>query len=464
MTFTLLNPTPIRQTDANGLVAAGAKLYTYAAGTTTPQASYTDATGTTPLSNPVVADGTGLFPEIWLSPLAYDLACYTSTGTLLWTASGIAPTSTTSGYTPLSVTGTDTIVGTFSPGISSYVAGQQFQFQAAGNNTTTSVSINISGLGPQPIKHPDGTNLAAGDIKSGQLVQLYYTGTFFQFVNYAPQALLLSGGAMTGPIVLAANASADLQAIPRQQLKTSSAVSYSQLALSTTGVDSNVSITANELLLRASSGDAFLVSGVSVTINTANSGANGLDTGSIAGNTWYSVWVISDGTNIAGLISTSTTSPTMPGVYTYKMRVGWVRTDGTANKYPLSVKQFGNAVRYVVKSGSNVATLRLMASGTVGDITAPTWVAVSVSPYVCPTASSILITGMSNSSGTLMVAPSNQYGAYNSITNPPPFQFGASTGVTPSNAVTELFLESTNIYWANNDGAVMFCNGWRDNI
>lgn len=192
MSYTLLNTTPIRQTDANGIVAPGALLYTYQANTTTPQATYTDATGTTPLSNPVVADGTGLFPEIWLSPLAYDLACYTSTGTLLWTASGIAPTSTTSGYTPLSVTGTDTIVGTFSPGISSYVAGQQFQFQAAGNNTTTSVTINISGLGPQPIKNPDGTNLAAGDIVSGQIVQLYYTGSFFQYVNCFPTGRLIN--------------------------------------------------------------------------------------------------------------------------------------------------------------------------------------------------------------------------------------------------------------------------------
>jgi hypothetical protein len=184
MSYTLLNTTPIRQTDANGIVAPGALLYTYKANTTTPQATYTDATGLTPLTNPVVADATGLFPEIWLSPLAYDLVCKTSSGTLLWQSNGIAPTSTTSGYTPITVTGTDTIVGTFSPGISGYVAGQQFQFQAVGNNTTTSVTINISGLGPQPIKNPDGTNLAAGDIVSGQIVQIYYTGSFFQYVNH----------------------------------------------------------------------------------------------------------------------------------------------------------------------------------------------------------------------------------------------------------------------------------------
>lgn len=188
MSLTLLNPNPVRQTDATGAVCSGAQLYTYAAGTTTNQATYTDATGGTPLTNPVIADATGLFPQVWLSALAYDFYCYTSTGTLLWQSKGIAPTSTTAGFTPISVTGTDTIVGTFSPGISFYQTGQQFQFQAVGNNASTTVTINISGLGPIPVYHSDGTALAVGDIKSGQLVQLYYTGSFFQYVNYYPSS------------------------------------------------------------------------------------------------------------------------------------------------------------------------------------------------------------------------------------------------------------------------------------
>lgn len=188
MLLTLLNPNPVRQTDATGAVCSGAQLYTYAAGTTANQATYTDATGGTPLANPVIADATGLFPQVWLSALAYDFYCYTSTGTLLWQSKGIAPTSTTAGFTPISVTGTDTIVGTFSPGISFYQTGQQFQFQAVGNNASTTVTINISGLGPIPVYHSDGTALAVGDIKSGQLVQLYYTGSFFQYVNYYPSS------------------------------------------------------------------------------------------------------------------------------------------------------------------------------------------------------------------------------------------------------------------------------------
>jgi hypothetical protein len=38
----------------NGVPLAGGKIYTYAAGTTTPQATYTTNSGVTPHSNPII--------------------------------------------------------------------------------------------------------------------------------------------------------------------------------------------------------------------------------------------------------------------------------------------------------------------------------------------------------------------------------------------------------------------------
>lgn len=55
---------------STGAVLTGGKLYTYAAGTTTPAVTYTTSTGSTPWTNPVVLDAAGRVPgsgEIWLT-------------------------------------------------------------------------------------------------------------------------------------------------------------------------------------------------------------------------------------------------------------------------------------------------------------------------------------------------------------------------------------------------------------
>ena len=56
--------------DNSGNVLTGGKLYTYAAGTTTPQATYTSGTGVTYHTNPIILDAAGRVPaggEIWLT-------------------------------------------------------------------------------------------------------------------------------------------------------------------------------------------------------------------------------------------------------------------------------------------------------------------------------------------------------------------------------------------------------------
>lgn len=67
------------------------------------------------------------------------------------------------------------------------------------------------------------------------------------------------------------------------------------------------------------------------TIDCATTGANGLDTGSLANSTWYHVFAIgkTDGT-VARLASTSAGSPTLPSGYTLKRRLGSFRTNGSA--------------------------------------------------------------------------------------------------------------------------------------
>lgn len=53
-------------TTEDGLPAEGYKLYTYAAGTSTPLATYTNYGGGTPNANPVVLDASGT-ADVWLT-------------------------------------------------------------------------------------------------------------------------------------------------------------------------------------------------------------------------------------------------------------------------------------------------------------------------------------------------------------------------------------------------------------
>jgi hypothetical protein len=84
-----LAPTPKLQFfDANGAPLVGGKLYTYAAGTTTPLASYTDSTGNTANTNPIILDSRGE-ANVWLGAAVYKFALYDSTNVLIWTVDNI---------------------------------------------------------------------------------------------------------------------------------------------------------------------------------------------------------------------------------------------------------------------------------------------------------------------------------------------------------------------------------------
>jgi hypothetical protein len=71
--------------DNNGDPLVGGKLFTFAAGTTTPQVTYTSASGNIPNSNPIILNGGGRVPsEIWLTDgLEYKFVLYTSTNQLI---------------------------------------------------------------------------------------------------------------------------------------------------------------------------------------------------------------------------------------------------------------------------------------------------------------------------------------------------------------------------------------------
>ena len=81
-----------------------------------------------------------------------------------------------------SVSGADTITAVGAPVVAAYAAGQMFYFVATGDNTGA-VTLNIDSLGAKAVTRDGSVALAAGDIKSGEVVVVVYDGTRFQVVS-----------------------------------------------------------------------------------------------------------------------------------------------------------------------------------------------------------------------------------------------------------------------------------------
>lgn len=83
------NPVPQYQDD-NTVALDGGLVYFYVSGTTTPQATYSDASLTTPNANPVVLDAAGRLPNVFA---AYDkvfrVVLKTSAGVTVWTRDNV---------------------------------------------------------------------------------------------------------------------------------------------------------------------------------------------------------------------------------------------------------------------------------------------------------------------------------------------------------------------------------------
>ena len=75
----------------SGVPLTGGKLYTYAAGTTTPQVTYTSSSGVTAHTNPIILDSAGRVPggEIWINSPPYKFVLNTSADVLIATYDNI---------------------------------------------------------------------------------------------------------------------------------------------------------------------------------------------------------------------------------------------------------------------------------------------------------------------------------------------------------------------------------------
>ena len=88
MTTSIATPPKLQFFSSGGVPLSGGKLYSYAAGTTTPLATYTSSTGSIANTNPVILDSRGE-ADVWFGTGQYKLKLTSSTDVEIWTVDNL---------------------------------------------------------------------------------------------------------------------------------------------------------------------------------------------------------------------------------------------------------------------------------------------------------------------------------------------------------------------------------------
>lgn len=152
-------------------------------------------------------------------------------------------------------------------------------------------------------------------------------------------------------------------------------------------------------------------------VNAAVNGANGLDVGSLANNTWYSLFVIGDSRNIMEtslLLSTSITNPLLPLGYDSIRRIGWALTDGSAHIKKFYQAGSGGREYYqwdvpisVLSGGSATSFTEVSLALAAPPQATPVWLNLTYTPASAANTASIRPHGSSASAGSTPIVLKN---------------------------------------------------------
>lgn len=222
----VLAPAPKAQFfDATGAPLVGGKVYTYAAGTTTPLATFTDASATTPNTNPVILDSRGEC-NLWFSTAtSYKVILKNADDVTQWTVDNISTYGTIAsqnsnnvsitGGTISGITATFNVTGNVSGNAGTVTNGVYLTAtQTLTNKTITGLAsastVNDSAGTPYAIgyrKNPQSTNTTAAISDVGK--QLYVgatmtipsgvftAGDWFRVINSTNAAITIAQGTST---------------------------------------------------------------------------------------------------------------------------------------------------------------------------------------------------------------------------------------------------------------------------
>lgn len=314
-------------------IGSGFLLYTYQTETTTPLATYSDEALTIPNTNPIEADSTGSFGNVWVNDLSlYKIILNDADDVLVASFDPVdGENNTLTSFDPMPTVflGTTSGDGTSytlagDPTLTEYLDNQSFlvTFHIASDDDAT---LDIDGLGALNLQKFDDDgdliNIEANDINTGQTYLLKNSGTSFAIINLQSKAATIS---LSGTQFLS---------------------SFITISNNGTDGDHDIDFSAGTFNFADGSGQAILSSTLTKQIDASwaeGTNAGGLFTGTVAANTWYHCFTINNpttGISDAGF-DTSITAANIPTGYTNYNYRGSILTDSSANI--LAFFQLGN--------------------------------------------------------------------------------------------------------------------------
>lgn len=204
--MTYLAPLPKMQFfTAAGTLLVGGKLYSYAAGTTTPLATYTDYGGATPNTNPVILDSRGE-ASVWLGSSSYKFKLTDPTGTEIWTVDNITGNNNfTTILAQLAASSGSSLIGFIQAGAGATARTVQSKLRDV---------VSVLDFGADPTGVSDSTSAMQNAHNTGKLI--YYPAGSYKFtsitmstggiVGDGPDQTVLTPSGTTGNVIVCSSA------------------------------------------------------------------------------------------------------------------------------------------------------------------------------------------------------------------------------------------------------------------
>lgn len=430
---------PVSSISINSSLAGGTVAF-YVPNTSTFKQTWSNSTQTTLNTNPVQLDANGC--AVIYGTGSYRQVLKDSLGNTIWDQVTADTSSYNSTFWAGTANGTPNVITVVDPGFNG-TDGSIINFVPISTNTGPT-TLNPSSFGATSIVKDTTSGpiaLAGGEIiatspSMPNIVSVIYSANQNNF--HLLNTVIASASGATAPLCGASGL-----------VVTNDSASPNSI----------LNLTASQVLMQNTAGlvinrSSVSLTAINITTGTSVATANGMDGESPGTSQWLYLWAIDNGSAAAGLVSTSSTSPTMPSGYTYKCRMAAVRVDGSSDL--LRILQRGSNAIYNVTATTNTTVYPTIASGS----TSLTATSESITGVVPPTASGITVQSVASSSAhRTIVGPTIATNA-----NVMDVNIGGGSNSSIRTLSFTLVSASTISYGADDASCALNAVGWKDSI